>query len=103
MLQNILQKSIYFTLAEVLVLDGLFYYFCNQVKIYYMKTLLELTRRVEFKILTEAVCVSFVNARINLFPPSSMFGLVVFYGILTLVGYLMPNPLYTYILNIYDL
>ena len=26
-----------------------------------------------------------------------------FYGISTLVGYLMPNPVYTYILNIYDL
>ena len=26
-----------------------------------------------------------------------------FYGISTIVGYLMPNPLYTYILNIYDL
>ena len=26
-----------------------------------------------------------------------------FYGISTLVGYLMPTPLYTYILNIYDL
>ena len=24
-------------------------------------------------------------------------------GISTIVGYLMPNPLYTYILNIYDL
>ena len=31
------------------------------------------------------------------------FGWVGFYGILTNVGYLMPNPLYTYILNIYDL
>ena len=31
------------------------------------------------------------------------FGLVGFYGISTFVGYLMPNPLYTYILNIYDL
>ena len=30
------------------------------------------------------------------------FGLVGFYGISTIVGYLMPNPLYTYILNIYD-
>ena len=30
-------------------------------------------------------------------------GLVGFYGISTIVGYLMPNPLYTYILNIYDL
>ena len=31
------------------------------------------------------------------------FGLVGFYGILTIVGYLMPNRLYTYILNIYVL
>ena len=31
------------------------------------------------------------------------FGLVWFYGISTIVGYLMPNPLYTNILNIYDL
>ena len=28
------------------------------------------------------------------------FGLVGFYGISTIGGYLMPNPLYTYILNI---
>ena len=31
------------------------------------------------------------------------FGLVWFYGISTVLGYLMPNLLYTYILNIYDL
>ena len=31
------------------------------------------------------------------------FGLVGIYGISTIVGYQMPNPLYTYILNIYDL
>ena len=30
------------------------------------------------------------------------YGLVAFYGISTIVG-LMPNPLYTYMLNIYDL
>ena len=30
------------------------------------------------------------------------FGMVRFYGISTIVGYLMPNPLYTFILNIYD-
>ena len=30
------------------------------------------------------------------------FGLVGFYGISTIVGYLMPNPFYTYILKIYD-
>ena len=31
------------------------------------------------------------------------FGLVWFSDISTIVGYLMPNPLYTYMLNIYDL
>ena len=31
------------------------------------------------------------------------FGWVGFYGIPTLVGYSMPNHLYTYILHIYDL
>ena len=31
------------------------------------------------------------------------FSLVGFYSISTIGGYLMPNPLYTYILNIYDL
>ena len=31
------------------------------------------------------------------------FGLIGFYGISTIVGYLIPNPLYTYILDIYDL
>ena len=31
------------------------------------------------------------------------FDLVGFYGISTILGYLMPNPLYTYILDIYDL
>ena len=30
------------------------------------------------------------------------FDLVGFYGISTIVGYLMPNPVYTYISNIYD-
>ena len=32
-----------------------------------------------------------------------LFCFVGFYGISTIVGYLMPNALYTYILNIYDL
>ena len=31
------------------------------------------------------------------------FGFVAFYGILAIVGYLMANPLYTHILDIYDL
>ena len=30
-------------------------------------------------------------------------GWVGFYGISTIVGYLMPDPVHTYILNIYDL
>ena len=30
-------------------------------------------------------------------------GLVGFYGISTIIGYLIPNSFYTYILNIYDL
>ena len=30
-----------------------------------------------------------------------VFGFVGFYGISTIVGYLMPNPLYTYKSNIY--
>ena len=32
-----------------------------------------------------------------------IYSLVWFYGILTIVAYLMSNPLYTYILNIYHL
>ena len=32
-----------------------------------------------------------------------MFGLVGFYGISIIVGHLMPNPFYTYILDMYDL
>ena len=32
-----------------------------------------------------------------------MIWVVWFYGISTLVGYSMPNPVHTYILNIYDL
>ena len=31
------------------------------------------------------------------------FGLLGIYAISTIEGYLMPNPLYPYILNIYDL
>ena len=30
------------------------------------------------------------------------FGLVWFYGISTIIGYLMPNPFYTHVLNIYS-
>ena len=32
-----------------------------------------------------------------------LLSLVGFYGISMIIGYLMPNPVYTYILNIYDL
>ena len=33
----------------------------------------------------------------------NIYDLVWFYGISTIVGYLMPNLFYTYVLNIYDL
>ena len=44
------------------------------------------------------------NAKSSLFIYIKYIGFdwVGFYGITTIVGYLMPNPLYTYILNIYD-
>ena len=35
---------------------------------------------------------------INTVSPMNKFGLVWFYGISTIISYLMPNPLYTYIL-----
>ena len=49
--------------------------------------------------LTKTVCLH----KIILFQQIITFGLVGFYGISTIVGYLMPNSLYTYILNISDL
>ena len=38
-----------------------------------------------------------------LYPTFLLVGWVQFHGISIIVGYLMPNPLYIYILNIYDL
>ena len=53
------------------------------------------------------ICISFkdISTFLGLFYASrlgnqNIVGLVGFYGILTIVGYLMPNPFYTYILNI---
>ena len=43
------------------------------------------------------------NEKIRLTNKCQMIGLVWFYGISTIIGYLMPNSLYTYTLNIYDL
>ena len=34
---------------------------------------------------------------------AELFGFVLFYGVSTLVGYSIPNPFHTYILNIYNL
>ena len=42
------------------------------------------------------------NAKSSLYIKYIEFGLVGFYGLSTIVGYLKPNPLYTYILDIYD-
>ena len=47
-------------------------------------------------------CVSLSNIPL-LYWVHFRFDLVGFYAITIAVGYLMPNPLYTYILNIYDL
>ena len=47
-----------------------------------------------------------INMEIEICNPNSNFtqsGLVVFYSISTLMGYLMPNPVYTHIIYIYDL
>ena len=45
------------------------------------------------------------NARFSLYMNIKYikFGLVGFYGISTIISYLMPNSLYTHILDIYDL
>ena len=36
-------------------------------------------------------------------PGPDWYGLVWFYGLSTIVGYQMPNPVYTYMINTYDL
>ena len=43
------------------------------------------------------------KSSIHIYIKYILFALVEFYGISTIVGYLMPNPLYTYILDIYYL
>ena len=42
----------------------------------------------------------FIKCSLYIYIKYIWFGLVGFYGISTIVVYLMPNPLYTYILNI---
>ena len=49
------------------------------------------------------IWLSSVNGKSVFEDNSYLVGLVGFYGISTIVGYLMPNPLYTYILDIYNL
>ena len=41
-----------------------------------------------------------LNAKSSLYIYIKYIGFGLVYGISTIVGYLMPNPLYTYILNI---
>ena len=43
------------------------------------------------------------NKKKKTYDAKTLVSLVRFYGISTVIGYLMPNPLYTYIINIYDL
>ena len=53
------------------------------------------------------VCVCVYQEHINIYLSNTnildLVWLVGFYGISTIIGYLKPNPLYTYLLNIYDL
>ena len=44
-------------------------------------------------------CLFYAKSSLYIYIRYIWFGLVGFYGISTIVGYLMPNPLYTYILN----
>ena len=46
-----------------------------------------------------------LHSKSDLVSHPALYGIVLvgFYGWSTLVSYLMPNPLYTYILNIYGL
>ena len=53
-----------------------------------------------------SVCKQMTNVRLiclSYIAQLEVLSLAWFYGISTFVGYLMPNPLYTYTLNIYDL
>ena len=43
------------------------------------------------------------NSSLYIYIKCISFDLVGFYGISTIVGYLMPNPIYTYRLSVYDL
>ena len=43
------------------------------------------------------------NAKSSVYIYIYIYGLIGFYGISNIVSYLRPNPLYTYILNIWDL
>ena len=49
---------------------------------------------------TEEIGALIICCSFYLFLFQCVFCLVWFYGISTIVGYLMPNPLYTYILDI---
>ena len=52
------------------------------------------------------MALEFAKSSLYIYIKYIWFGLVGFYGISTIVGYLMPNPhiyIYIYILNIYDL
>ena len=51
----------------------------------------------------QPLCVISCKSSLYIYIKYIWFGLDVFYGLSTFVGYLMTNPLYTYISNRYDL
>ena len=65
----------------------------------HIKTLFDRLGFLEYQLLLTIQCQIYIYIYIKYIG----FGLVGFYGISTIVGYLMPNPHYTYILNKYDL
>ena len=52
----------------------------------------------DFDLSTESACLYILDIEVYIIAQwEYMFGLVGFYGISNIVGYLIPNPLYTYI------
>ena len=72
---------------ELFVLD---YNTWNHLTVYKQISSGSFKSNVTYKLFTYKLCVY-------------VYILVWFYGISTIVGCLMPNPLYAYILNVYDL
>ena len=85
-------KYIWFGLVGISTLVG--YLMSNPIYTYIIKNM------IWFSWLINPCRLFHVKSYLYIYIKYIWFGLV---GLSTLVGYLMPNPIYTYILNIYDL